>query len=533
MRYSVQGSCSVVAVLVLGVLLGGPASASAQGEPWLLHLEPSYVLPITDPQRERFEPGLAVAVSLERALGPMFLMGVRARGGALFDGPPPADPSLVDPGPGGLGSFTLTARLRPLGRRGGAARGTGLWIDVGGGVAVTGELVRPTVEAGLGYSFAWGSVDLGPVVRFQQVVQPAGNFDDRDAHLLLLGLQLTFLDRRGPEPVGRDPEHRALPEGDRDADGLLDEEDGCPDQPEDVDDFEDDDGCPDEDNDADGVLDVDDDCPLEPEDADGFEDEDGCPDPDNDEDGILDGDDQCPEEAETLNGVEDEDGCPDEGLIEMRNDRIVLEERVLFDFQRARVKRVARPLIDAIVELVRQHPNWVRMRIEGHADVRGDQTYNQELSERRARNVVRALIEAGLPPELLESVGFGSSRPRDRRGNEEAHARNRRVEFVLVAQRDADGRVRGTREAIDLPAAIPVAAQDEVDMVFESDPGSESASGEDTPSAAAETLAEDETPAGDEAPEADGEEAPPETAAADEDREPGPLARADEPEDVR
>ncbi|MEO0323695.1 MAG: OmpA family protein, partial [Myxococcota bacterium] len=465
MRNSLPAWCSVLAGLALALTLGAPRAAAAQSEPWLLHLEPSYVLPITDPQRERFEPGLAAAITLERSLGRMFLVGARVRGGALFDGPPPDDPRLVDPGPGGLGSFTLTGRLRPLGRRAGAARGTGLWLDVGGGVAITGELVRPTLEAGLGYGFAWGPVDIGPVIRFQQVVQPAGNFDDRDAHLLLLGLQLTFFDRRGEEPMALDPEHRALPEGDRDADGLLDDEDDCPDDPEDVDDFEDGDGCPDDDNDGDGILDADDECPLEPEDVDGFADEDGCPDPDNDDDGVLDGDDQCPEEPETLNGVEDDDGCPDEGLIEMRNDRIVLEERVLFDFQRARVKRRARPVIDAIVELVRQHPDWVRMRIEGHADVRGDQGYNQELSERRARNVARALVEAGLSRELVESVGFGSSRPRDRRTNEDAHARNRRVEFVLVAQRNADGTVRDTRQVIDVPPSVPVAAGEDADMV--------------------------------------------------------------------
>ncbi len=506
-----------MAGVALAVLLGVPGSARAQSEPWLLHLEPSYMLPITAPQREQFEPGMAAAVTLERSLGRMFLVGARVRGGALLDGPAPSDPSLVDPGLGGLGSFTLTARLRPLGRRAGAARGTGLWVDVGGGVAITGELIRPTLEAGLGYGFAWGAVDIGPVIRFQQVMQPSGNIDDRDAHLLLLGLQLTFLDRRGPELVARDPEHRALPEGDRDADGLLDDEDGCPDDPEDVDEFEDADGCPDDDNDADGVLDAADDCPLEPEDFDGFADDDGCPEPDNDEDGILDADDQCPEEPETLNGIEDDDGCPDEGLIEMRNDRIVLEERVLFDFQRARVKRRARPIVDAIVELVRQHPDWARMRIEGHADVRGDQEYNQELSERRARNVVRALVEAGLPPELLESVGFGSSRPRDRRQNEDAHARNRRVEFVLVAERDADGNVRDTRQVLDIPTAVPVAAGDDADMVFETDPGE---SAEDA-----------------EAPESD--DAAPETASDEprpEDREredEGPLARADAPEDVR
>ncbi|MEZ4471080.1 MAG: OmpA family protein [bacterium] len=98
---------------------------------------------------------------------------------------------------------------------------------------------------------------------------------------------------------------------DTDGDGLLDSVDGCPEDPEDKDDFEDSDGCPDLDNDNDGILDTADRCPNDPEDKDGFEDEDGCPDPDNDKDQILDVDDKCPNDPETVNGYDDTDGCPD------------------------------------------------------------------------------------------------------------------------------------------------------------------------------------------------------------------------------
>ena len=135
--------------------------------------------------------------------------------------------------------------------------------------------------------------------------------------------------------------------GDRDHDGLKDDVDRCPDDPEDYDDFQDSDGCPELDNDLDQIEDpqdqcpntpedrdgVDDDdgcpdvepldrdgdrivdeldeCPDDPEDYDGFRDEDGCPDIDNDEDRILDIDDLCPDDPEDLDGFEDRDGCPD------------------------------------------------------------------------------------------------------------------------------------------------------------------------------------------------------------------------------
>jgi outer membrane protein OmpA-like peptidoglycan-associated protein len=102
--------------------------------------------------------------------------------------------------------------------------------------------------------------------------------------------------------------------GDRDGDGIKDDVDRCPDDPEDLDDFEDLDGCPDPDNDRDGIPDVDDECPMVPEDRDGEEDEDGCPEGDEgdrDGDGILDSVDECPDDPEDIDQFEDEDGCPD------------------------------------------------------------------------------------------------------------------------------------------------------------------------------------------------------------------------------
>jgi outer membrane protein OmpA-like peptidoglycan-associated protein len=151
-------------------------------------------------------------------------------------------------------------------------------------------------------------------------------------------------------------------------------------------------------------------CPNDAEDFDEYEDGDGCPEPDNDNDGFADADDQCPNEAEVVNGNTDFDGCPDEGLIVFENNRIVLEERVLFDFERARIRREARPLLKAILTLKAQHPDWVALRIEGHADARGD-----------------AASE-------IHSLGFGATRLRDKRDEEEAHQRNRRVEFVVESK---------------------------------------------------------------------------------------------------
>ena len=101
------------------------------------------------------------------------------------------------------------------------------------------------------------------------------------------------------------------PARDTDGDRLADGSDACPAEREDVDGFDDDDGCPDADNDEDGVLDGSDRCPTDPEDRDEHEDEDGCPDTDDDGDGVLDGYDSCPRTPEDVDGDRDTDGCPD------------------------------------------------------------------------------------------------------------------------------------------------------------------------------------------------------------------------------
>lgn len=101
------------------------------------------------------------------------------------------------------------------------------------------------------------------------------------------------------------------PMPDADGDGIPDIDDDCPQWPEDIDGFEDDDGCIDHDNDGDSIVDADDQCDDLPEDRDGFQDDDGCPDIDNDNDGVPDEKDNCPRDPEDHDNYQDTDGCPD------------------------------------------------------------------------------------------------------------------------------------------------------------------------------------------------------------------------------
>jgi outer membrane protein OmpA-like peptidoglycan-associated protein len=223
---------------------------------------------------------------------------------------------------------------------------------------------------------------------------------------------------------------------DRDGDGIPDSVDKCPDDPEDKDGFEDEDGCPDPDNDKDGIPDVDDLCPNEPEDKDGFEDQDGCPDPDNDKDRILDKDDKCPNEPETYNGFQDEDGCPDKGRVIVRRGKLEILDKIYFETAKAIIKPISFPILDAITGTLKNSPEILLLEVQGHADERGDDDYNMDLTEQRAASVKKYLIDHGVAAERLQSHGYGETKPVCNQHNEKCWSQNRRVEFVILKRAD-------------------------------------------------------------------------------------------------
>jgi outer membrane protein OmpA-like peptidoglycan-associated protein len=238
-----------------------------------------------------------------------------------------------------------------------------------------------------------------------------------------------------PEDMDGVADEDGCPEGlgDADGDGLVDQDDGCPNEAEDRDGFEDEDGCPDPDNDADGIADENDACPLSPEDIDEFEDENGCPDPDNDADGIADDVDDCPLEAENINEYFDEDGCPDEkpAKVKVVQNRIVIEEKIQFRSGRATILSASHDVLASVVMVLDQFPK-IQIRIEGHTDSDGGEAGNQKLSERRAGAVRAHLIKSGINAVRMEAVGFGELRPMASNRSASGKATNRRVEFHIV-----------------------------------------------------------------------------------------------------
>lgn len=240
---------------------------------------------------------------------------------------------------------------------------------------------------------------------------------------------------------------------DRDGDGLKDSVDQCPDAPEDKDGFEDEDGCPDVDNDKDGILDIDDGCPDEPEDRDRWQDADGCPEPDNDEDQILDPDDECPNDPEIYNDFEDEDGCPDSRpedkkkvVVVVKREKIEIKEKVFFAYDSDRILPQSYGLLDDVAAVIEKHPEIPKILVEGHTDADGSDSYNLDLSDRRAKSVMRYLIGAGVDAARLEAKGYGEGVPIASNETEEGKAKNRRVEFTIVDPEAADEEEAGEPE---------------------------------------------------------------------------------------
>jgi outer membrane protein OmpA-like peptidoglycan-associated protein len=117
--------------------------------------------------------------------------------------------------------------------------------------------------------------------------------------------------------------------------------------------------------------------------------------------------------------------------------RIELAADVLFDFDKATIKPEAAAALHSVAEIVTGKGNGRRVRIDGHTDSKGNDAYNQKLSERRAESVKQWLAEKeGLGQVKMTTQGFGASKPVspniDGSDSPEGRQKNRRVEIVLA-----------------------------------------------------------------------------------------------------
>ncbi|MBI4211787.1 MAG: OmpA family protein [Deltaproteobacteria bacterium] len=113
-------------------------------------------------------------------------------------------------------------------------------------------------------------------------------------------------------------------------------------------------------------------------------------------------------------------------------EKIVITQKIHFEFDRAVVRDVSRPILDDVASLLLANSQIQKIRIEGHTDWIGTDVYNQKLSEARARAVRDYLADKGVPAARLEFVGYGETRPIADNETVKGRARNRRTEFTVV-----------------------------------------------------------------------------------------------------
>jgi len=117
--------------------------------------------------------------------------------------------------------------------------------------------------------------------------------------------------------------------------------------------------------------------------------------------------------------------------------RIQLPADVLFDFDKASIRRDAAEALGKVLVILRAHTK-ARITIEGHTDGKGRPDYNQTLSEKRAQSVKNWLVKNGrIAAALIATKGYGMTKPvapntkPDGKDDPDGRQKNRRVEIVI------------------------------------------------------------------------------------------------------
>ena len=200
---------------------------------------------------------------------------------------------------------------------------------------------------------------------------------------------------------------------DKDADGVADKDDKCPDVPG-IAKYQ---GCPIPDTDNDGVNDEEDKC-IDVAGVARFQ---GCPIPDRDNDGVNDEEDRCPDVA----GAPDNEGCPKLETSKFN------ASAVGFVTGSVALTAASKKELDKAAKILNEQYPTIKVEIAGHTDNTGKPESNKVLSEKRAAAVKTYLVKKGVAADRLTTVGFGQEQPVDDNATKAGKAKNRRVEFKV------------------------------------------------------------------------------------------------------
>ena len=111
---------------------------------------------------------------------------------------------------------------------------------------------------------------------------------------------------------------------------------------------------------------------------------------------------------------------------------VKFDSGILFDFDSSNLKATAKDNIKTLAGSLNEYPN-TEIKVIGHTDNKGTESYNLGLSEKRAAAVKAYAVSQGVPSSRLTTAGKGFAEPIADNSTEAGRAANRRVEIVIVA----------------------------------------------------------------------------------------------------
>jgi OOP family OmpA-OmpF porin len=128
--------------------------------------------------------------------------------------------------------------------------------------------------------------------------------------------------------------------------------------------------------------------------------------------------------------------------VEVRDNKIEIHEKIQFDYDKAIIKDASFSLMNEIADVIKKNPQIKKIRIEGYASSEGSAQHNKQLSDDRAKSVMKYLTDHGIPTAELASLGYGADKPIADNNTETGREANRRVEFLILEQDVTQKRVQ-------------------------------------------------------------------------------------------
>lgn len=122
----------------------------------------------------------------------------------------------------------------------------------------------------------------------------------------------------------------------------------------------------------------------------------------------------------------------DSVFTDLKVDQAVQLDKVYFDQSSYVLRPESYPQLDKLVKTLNTSPR-LKIEIAGHTDNVGDRRLNQALSENRAKVIANYLVSKCIAEDRLRHNGYGDARPAAANDSEDNKRKNRRVEFVVLA----------------------------------------------------------------------------------------------------